>query len=337
MTRSFWHLNAIHFKEYFREPGILFWTLAFPAAMAWILGVAFSSDSAGAARVALVGGSEAPLQAENFHFIPTNSQQARRLQRQGRVVLILEKTGATWRAHFDPRNTEAELVFLKLDRALQSKADPSRRAVIEPVRTTQKGNRYVDFLVPGLLAMGVMNSCLWGTGWSLIELRMKKLLRRMVASPMLRSEFLLSFFASRLALAFVEAFILFGFAKFYFDFVVQGSWAAFVLLFVAGNVCFWGMGVLLSSRAASARTGNGLINFVSLPMTIVGGVFFSYHNFPEWIAGVLQYVPIALLADGLRSVANEGVGVAAVLPASGILAVVGGLCFLVGLRFYRWY
>ena len=351
--QSFWQLTAIHFKEYYREPGILFWTLAFPAAMAWILGVAFSSDIQQAHRIALVQSATMPrvalpanLEPEAgqdssttavFQFTRADGVQAKRLMRQGRVALVLEKGPTGWTAHYDPRNAEAELAFLRLERALAASGPAQQGSVIRAVRVTEKGQRYVDFLVPGLIAMGIMNSCLWGIGWSLIELRIKKLMRRMVASPMRRWEFLSSFFAVRLALSLVEAAVLFAFARLYFSFEVQGSWAAFALLFVCGNTAFWGMGVLLSCRAASTRTANGLINFVTLPLTIVGGVFFSYHNFPGWASAAIQYTPLALLADGLRAVSNEAVGIQQVLPASGGLVLVGLVAFALGLRFYRWY
>lgn len=365
MSRSFWQLSSIHFKEYFREPGILFWTLAFPAAMAWILGIAFSSDVVPTSRIAVVGdisqlpaglvqtvtrpkgsndgpgpqtaGLHPDTRPGQFAFLSATKAEAVRLLRQGRIVLYLERRDSDWSANFDPRNTEAELSYFKLRRLLGSGSSANEAPTLVPVPITDRGNRYVDFLVPGLLAMGVMNSCLWGIGWSLIELRIKKLLRRMVASPMRRTEFLMSFFAARLSLSLVEGGILFGFAWLYFDFSIQGSWPAFVLLFLAGNIAFWGLGVLLSSRAESTRTANGLINFVSMPMTIVGGVFFSYHNFPQWVANVIQYLPLAMLADGLRSVANEGAGLLAVWPASAVLLGFGGVCFLLAMRVYRWY
>ena len=349
---SFWQLTAIHCKEYFREPGILFWTLAFPAAMAWILGVAFTGDIEPTHRVAFVdapGRAPVALPRElmdkngaaaskgRFHFVRTNPARAKELMRQGRVSLVLEKAVNGWTAHYDPRNSEAQLTFLKLERALAASGTARTAPVLHAERVTEKGHRYVDFLVPGLIALGVMNSCLWGIGWSLIELRIKKLMRRMVATPMRRWEFLLSFFVVRIVLSLVEGAVLFAFGRLYFKFEMQGSWAAFGLLFLAGNTAFCGMGVLLSCRAASTRTANGLINFVTLPLTIVGGVFFSYHNFPDWAARAIQYTPLALLADGLRAVSNEGVALAQVVAPSGALALFGVVTFAIGLRFYRWY
>ncbi|EMO26030.1 ABC-2 type transporter [Leptospira interrogans serovar Bataviae str. HAI135] len=140
-------------------------------------------------------------------------------------------------------------------------------------RLDSKGTRYIDYLIPGMLAMGVMNSCLWGVGWNLIEMRMKKLLRRMSATPMNRLHFLLSFFFTRLIVTVVESAILLGFTQYTFENSMEGSIGTALAVYLFGNFAFVCIGIFIGSRAASSQVGNGLINAVTFPMMALSGVF----------------------------------------------------------------
>ncbi len=202
---------------------------------------------------------------------------------------------------------------------------------------TVAGTRYIDFLIPGLMAMGVMMSSLWGMSWSVIEKRSKKLLRRMVATPMKKSHFLIAMMTVRVGMNAIESGLLFIFAHFAFGITIQGDVSALALIFIAGNVAFAGISILVSARTGNTEVANGIINAVSLPMMLLSGVFFSYHNFPAWSIPVIQKMPLTLLADGMRSIFIEGGGYAAVALPSLILAVVGVVSFAGGLKIFRWY
>lgn len=234
---------------------------------------------------------------------------------------------------YDPRNPDAMNTHLLLDK-LFSKV-PVNAAELKAINTS--GNRYIDFLIPGLLAMGIMNSCMWGIGYNLIEYRMKKLLRRMIATPMKKSHFLIAGFIFRTGICLLEAVTLIGFAIIFFGIEVQGSWLAFTLLFLAGILCFSGIAIITASRAQSTQVGNGIMNAVILPMTILSGIFFSYHNFPEWAQVVIKYLPLTMLADNIRAVFIEGAGLEAALFPVCFLSAVGILCYAVGLKIFKWY
>jgi ABC-type multidrug transport system permease subunit len=201
----------------------------------------------------------------------------------------------------------------------------------------QRGTRYIDFLIPGLLAMGIMNGFLWGIGYGLIEIRTKKLLRRMMAAPMKKSLFIFSHVFARFTLSLFEAAVLLIFSWIYFRIPIQGSITAFVLIFVAGGFCFSGISILMASRTSSSRIGNSLINLVSMPMLILSGIFFSYHNFPEAVVPAIQKLPLTMLADSIRSIMIEGTGLRENLPEFFFLSGLGLLCFIVGVRIYKWY
>jgi len=199
------------------------------------------------------------------------------------------------------------------------------------------GSRYIDFLIPGLMAMSIMNACLWGIGWSLIDLRIKKLLRRMVATPLRKPIFLLSHGLNRMILSAAELLLLYVFAYYYFGIIIQGSLWALLLVFLCGYSAFAGIAVLISCRAQNTHSGNGLINLVSLPMLVLSGIFFSYHNFPEWVTQYVEVLPLTMLANSLRGIITEGIGLYdVILPSIGLVGI-GCVCFALGLRFFYWH
>ncbi|MCB1157507.1 MAG: ABC transporter permease [Leptospiraceae bacterium] len=334
MNRPLLQLYISQLKVFFREPGILFWAFGFPIMMAFILGTAFDTKKNLLGKIAYIGtedklGELKILQKnKNFEILSMTEEEAKLSLKRGKILLYVKSEPTnTYRYYFDPGNSESYLAYLKLQ-------NRSGEANIIPL--TSKGERYIDFFIPGLITMGIMNSCLWGIGWNLIEFRMKKLLRRIIASPVRKSDFLLSHFLNRLTITFAENVVLLLFAGFYFKVQMPLSWGSFFLLFLAGNFCFAGFGVLISSRTANTQIANGLINAVGFPMMILSGIFFSYHNFPDWIIPVIQYLPLTVFTDALRMVFVEGAGLVVIIIPTVLLFLYGLFTFLLGLRIYRW-
>jgi ABC-type multidrug transport system permease subunit len=178
---------------------------------------------------------------------------------------------------------------------------------------------------------------MWGISYSLIEKRTKKLLRRMVATPMKKSGFLISHFISRTALSAGESLLLLLFGWWYFDITVQGSFPALLTVFLAGNMAFIGLAIFVSARTTNTEVGNGLINAIVMPMMIGSGIFFSYHNFPDWLIPIIRQLPLTMLADSIRSIFIEGAGFGQVGWETAILSGMGILFFSLGLKIYKWY
>jgi ABC-2 type transport system permease protein len=361
-------LILIHYREFMREPGILFWSIIFPVLMAWVLGIAFSKQTELAQQVAFIHSQsitnpelarflrdaeyidhsdkngevymEKTIHNEKlgntkFKFLVTDWEGGLLLLKRGQVNLILREYPDSVEYYFDPQNPQAKMVYILLSSAINNENLVYKSASINPL--TQKGNRYIDFLIPGLIAMGVMNSLLWGISYALIEMRSKKLMRRMVATPMKKSEFLISIFVARLSITIIEALLLLSFAFAYFHISIQGSLPALILIFLAGNIAFSGIAILISSRTANSRIGTGLINVITMPMTVLSGIFFSYHNFPDFVIPIIQKLPLTMMADSIRSVFIEGAGIAQVSLNALILSTLGVICFIIGLRTYKWY
>jgi ABC-type multidrug transport system permease subunit len=185
--------------------------------------------------------------------------------------------------------------------------------------------------------MGVMMSTLWGISYGIIEKRSKKLLRRLVATPMKKSHFLIALITVRVAMNFIEAFVLLLFAIITFNITIQGSISSLILMFLAGNIAFAGIAVFVSSHTSNTEVGNGLINAVVMPMMILSGIFFSYHNFPDWSVKVIQVLPLTMLTDGIRSIFNEGAGFNEVAVPVFILSATGIIFFGAGLKIFKWH
>jgi ABC-type multidrug transport system permease subunit len=259
------------------------------------------------------------------------------LLKRGNLNLILDEKGGKIRYHFDPQNPDAQLSYLKLMQifGLPGRLAPPEPANIRPL--TVKGTRYIDFLVPGLIAMGFMMSCMWGISYGIIDNRAKKLLRRMVATPMLKSHYLIALITVRFCMNFVESSMLFLFAWIAFGITIQGSVPALLVLFIAGNSAFAGLAIFISSHTSKTEIGNGLINLVVMPMMVLSGIFFSYHNFPDWSISFIQKLPLTMLADGIRSVFIEGAGFRELGMPIVVLFSTGFVFFISGLKIFKWH
>ena len=270
-----------------------------------------------------------------FTFQSADWKQATRLLKRGEICLILELKNQKLLYHFEPVNPEAQYAYQKLQRLSEKKSLSETEENLTPL--TLPGTRYIDFLIPGLIAMGIMMSCLWGLSYGIIEKRSRKLLRRMVATPMKKSYFLLSLIAVRAAMNVFEASILYLFAYFAFGVVIQGSLLALLLVFLSSNLAFSGISILAASRTSNNEVGNGLINAISTPMIVISGVFFSYHNFPDWTVSVIKFLPMTLVTDALRSVFIEGAGLKEVANPVIILTSTGICLFAAGLKLFKWH
>ena len=159
----------------------------------------------------------------------------------------------------------------------------------------------------------------------------------MVATPMHKSHFLIALITVRVAMNFSESLLLFLFASLAFGIAIQGNVGALLLIFIAGNIGFAGIAIFVSCHTARTEIGNGLINAIVFPMMVLSGIFFSYHNFPDWAVSIIQKLPLTMLADGIRSIFIEGAGYTEIAASFFILSCIGILFFTIGLKIFKWH
>ncbi|MBF0472215.1 MAG: ABC transporter permease [Nitrospirae bacterium] len=341
MNSSFLNLFLINVKRFYREPEVIFWVIFFPIIMSWILGVAFNDKTVKIQTIAVVSNSEVlnntiiekrHKMKKSFNMLDVSLDEAIKMLKVGKIPLFITIEGNEMVYHFDKNNPDATLTYLTIEKTINSCNQSDNIKYI-----SAQGSRYIDFLIPGLIGLGIMNSCVWGIGWGLVEQRIRKLIRRMAATPMKKSYFIATQFLSRLIPTAIETIILYTFAHFYFGVRISGSIAAFILIFLSGNLLFSGIGLLISSRTENTDMINGLINAITIPFVILSGIFFSYQNFPKWIVDLVKYLPLAMLTDSIRSVFNQGAQVGDVIVSVVILFSIGLIFSVIGIKIFKWH
>ena len=296
------------------------------------LGIAFRNRQPEPVHIAVESPELATrLRGEQIRVHLLDAGAARTALRTGKVELVVQP-GPPIVYLFDPTRPESRLARALADAALHPRGAPA--TVDKPV--TEPGSRYIDFLIPGLIGMTIMSSGMWGIGYVVVEMRTRKLLKRLVATPMSKAQFLWSFVIMRSLFLFLELPILLGFGKLIFDVGVAGSLPLLVAVSCAGALSFAGLGLLVASRAQNTQTVSGLINLVMLPMFVASGVFFSTARFPDAVQPYLRVLPLTALNDALRAVMIDGSGVRAIGPQILVLAAVTAASFAVALRIFRW-
>ena len=337
----FWQLLLMRLRTFTREPSATFWVFGFPLLMSVALGLAFRNQAGARLTVAVTEGPEraavvAALRAsEGLSATEMTLDEAHEALRRGKVALAVVPA-ATPHLLLDPTQPDARSAKLLVVDALQRAAGRIDPRPLSEERVTVPGTRYIDFLVPGLLGFGLMSSSIWGLGWAIVQMRMGKLLRRLAATPMRRLDFLTAFATGRLIIALLEVVFFLGFARVIFDVRVAGNLVLFVLWGLLGALTFGGLSALVASRAQNSETASGLMNLVTLPMTVLSGVFFSASHFPGWLQPVLRVLPLTALIDGLRAVSIDGAGVGALVLPGLVLVAWGVGSFALALRLFRW-
>jgi ABC-type multidrug transport system permease subunit len=334
-------LTIVHVKEFSREPEAVFWVFAFPILLAIALGFAFREKGPDKIPVAVIAGPAAQQRLAALKASPAllpsimGADEARAALRRGKISLLVSGDGGVT-YELDPTRPDARAARHEVDDALQ-RASGRRDTFAAKVQVVhEQGARYIDFLIPGLLGMNLMSTGMWSISFAVVNARMKKVLKRFMATPMRKSDYILSQFFSRLAFLIVEATVVVAFGWIVFGVRVHGSLATLALLCIAGGFAFAGIGLLVSSRVKTVEGVSGLLNLVMMPMWLCSGVFFSYERFPEGIKPLIRALPLTMLNDALRAVINDGMSIAQVATAFPGLVLWGVVAFVVGLKIFRW-
>src|SRR5579862_4740799 len=344
---SYRHLLTARLLELKREPEVVFWVFVFPLLLALGLGIAFrNKPQPTASPVAIIENSQAQALKTKLQSAPLfatskvdilTPEAAHNGFRLGKYDLVIEPDeSGGYQYRYDPARPESVLARAEVNDALQAAAGRKDAVQTTTVTSSEPGSRYIDFLIPGLLGMNLMNSGLWGIGFALVDMRQRKLLKRFVATPMRRSDFLLALASSRLLLMIIELFIVLGFGILMFHMRVLGSWPAILLVSTVGAIAFAGLGLLTASRAQKIETASGIMNVVMMPMWILSGVFFSYQRFPAVLLPLIKALPLTALNDALRAAILEGAPLSHQFGRLLVMCVWGVVSYVLALRWFRW-
>jgi ABC-2 type transport system permease protein len=335
---SLYQLTMVRFRLFLREPEAIFWIFVFPILLAVGLGIAFRNRPA---DVFQVGATTAQLtQAlaadKGLTAATMNEADGTRALATGSILLLAIQTPDGVSYKYDETNPDARTARMVADRAIQTAAGRREAVHVEYQLVHETGSRYIDFVVPGLLGMNLMGSAIWGMGFSIVESRQKKLLKRLVASPMPRWQYLASYLLSRLSMLVIEVVGFLGFARLVFGVPFRGSMWQLGLLCVLTSLAFSALGLLVASRATTMEAASGLMNLVMLPMWILSGVFFSATRFPAVIQPVVRALPLTAAIEALRGNMLQGTNLGQQTAQIGILLAWLLVSFAISLRIFRW-
>jgi ABC-2 type transport system permease protein len=343
--RSLAQLTMVRFREFIREPEAVFWTFLFPVVLAIGLGIAFRNKPADTIAVGVVRGTAAGdtlaarlTRGGGLKVIAyADGAAAQTALRTGDVALVaLLTSGGGVEYRFDDTRPEGRSARFLVDDAVQRGAGRRDPVSVSERQVREKGSRYIDFVIPGLLGMNIMGGGIWGLAFAIVDARRKNLLKRLVSTPMRHAHYLASFVFSRFSFLLVEVVVIVGSAVLLFGVPVRGSLVQLGVVCIASSLSFGGLGLLIASRARTTEGVSGLTNLVMMPMWVLSGVFFSSTNFPAAAQPIIQALPLTATINALRSTMLQGVGWGAVLPSIAIVAAWGIVSFVVALRVFRW-
>jgi ABC-type multidrug transport system permease subunit len=330
-------------REFYREPMAIFWVYGFPLLLAVGLGIAFLNppqpsivDVQGAPGDSTAEGLAQRLSDAGLVADVHPEAECRQRLRTGKTALFVVPGAEGDSLVFDNTRADSVLARYRVEAAvLHDKAGPAGWQP-EPKNVTEPGSRYIDFLMPGLIGLNLMGGGLWGVGFVLVDMRVRKLLKRLLATPMPRGQFLLAILCSRLLLLMPEMVLLFLVGWLVFTVPMRGNPLTLLLVILVGATAFSGIGLLVASRTEKTESVSGLMNLVMLPQWLMSGAFFSWKNFPQVMHPFIQALPLTQVNDALREVMLEGASLADISWRLGILALWAVVTFALALRWFRW-
>src|SRR3972149_6153043 len=310
-------LVLVRIREFAREPEAVFWAIFFPILLTVGLGVAFRNRPAEVLPVVTSSSTLASALRRDPALGVTElaADAAADLLSSGKVVLLVEPSAAGSVVYrYDDTNPEGRTARLLADRAVQRARGRPAPVPFSDRLVREAGSRYIDFVVPGLVGLGIMSNTLWGLGFSIVDARRRKLIKRLMATPMSRTHYLLSHLFWRMMVLAAEVGIPLGFGVVAFGVPVRGRLVELAALSVLASLSFSALGLLAASRARTTEGVSGVLNLLQMPMWILSGGFFSSYRFPDAVQPLLRALPLTPLIDGLRAHMLQG---ATLQPAGG--------------------
>jgi ABC-type multidrug transport system permease subunit len=342
-TPAIVELTLSRFREFYREPEAVFWVFIFPILLAGGLGIAFRNRPAEASHIAVAqNAANSPVvdslrKASGIVVDVLDDSAAASALRTGKVALVVApRADGSVEYRFDEARPESRTARMVVDRAVQRAGGQRDPVPIADTKVSERGSRYIDFVVPGLLGMNLMGSGIWGIGFAIVDARKKKLLKRLIATPMSRAEYLASFLFFRLSLLVIEVATLIGFGTLVFGVPLRGSLIQLVIICILSSLAFGGIGLLIAARPRTIEGASGLMNLVMLPMWVFSGVFFSSGNFPKAAQPFIQALPLTAVNDALRANMLQGASWGTVGGELAIIVTWLVVCFTLALRLFRW-
>ncbi|MDR3417586.1 MAG: ABC transporter permease [Nevskia sp.] len=323
--------------EFVRDRSTLGWNIAFPVLLVLGLAYVFSGPGQPMFKVAVLAPPGAALDAGLHPFLGTPQVQFYREEQQPvalhkvqlqRIDMLLDLTATPGRYWINEQSPKGKL----LEQLLRGAGG----APLQQEATQGAQVRYVDWVTPGVLGMNMMFSCLFGIGYVIVRYRKSGYLKRLNATPLRASEFLLAQLLSRLALIVLVNGAVFVACRLLLKVRMEGSYLDLLLLVTLAASSMIALGLLVSARIASEELAGGILNVLATPMMVICGVFFSIDGSPHALQLVAQLLPLTHLVNGARAIMLDGAGLAQIAPDLMALAAMSAVYLFLGAALFRW-
>ncbi|PTU32197.1 ABC transporter permease [Stenotrophobium rhamnosiphilum] len=335
--KRLWAMTLARSLEFLRDTSALGWNLIFPLVMVAGMALIFSGPGQPLFKAAVIAPAGAALDAKLHPFLATPHVQfyaetsveeaLPKVQRHRIDMLIDLRTtpGKYWVNDQSPKGTT-------LERVLAGTAGPK----LEREIASGAQIRYVDWVVPGVLGMNIMFSCLFGIGYVIVRYRKSGYLKRLNATPLRAIEFITAQLISRLALIMLITVVVFTGTNLFLHFRMEGSYLNLFLVALIGAISMIAMGLTVSARVTSEELAGGLLNLISSPMMVVSGVFFSMDGSPQILQAAAKIFPLTHMLEAARAVMLDGAGFMQIAPQLAILSAMAVVFLAIGASTFKW-
>lgn len=349
--RPFLAMVLANLKMTVRNRTALFWNLVFPAIFILIFGAVFSNDQieitvgiAGEPSEFAAGVVTALEQNDIFSVEQggtTESELAALEESDRDVVLVFGQPGTSGLPSIDLYYDEtagpnSSIGISAVQQTLLTVAQSENPLDVSVQPVTGADITFMDFFLPGILAMSIMNSGVIGLSTAFVTYRERGILRRIKVTPFSLTSFVGARVVSQLIVAVPQALILIGIAWLFFDFHLRGNPALILLVIIIGSLAFLAIGFAVSSVARNVETAASYSNLITFPMLFLSGVFFSLENAPAWLQPITKALPLSYLVDALREPMTRGKGIEAIWQDLLVLGLTFVVAMVVAVRYFKW-
>ncbi|NNC77850.1 MAG: ABC transporter permease [Woeseiaceae bacterium] len=325
-------------REFLRDRGTLAWNIVLPVVLMFALAFAFGDDGRDEYTVGVLQQSDTIdpsahpfLETRYIRFVPTNDEPAafRKIERhQLDLLVVFGKQPRYWVNPDSPKGYIAERLLLQSDAATSQG--------IEKAQIGGDAIQYVDWVLPGILGMNMMFSCLFGVGYVVVRYRKNGFLKRLRATPLRPLEFIIAQIASRMMLIMLITVFVYTGTHLLLDTRMEGNYLTLLLIAAVGAVSMVSLGLLVAARVTSEELAGGLLNMINWPMMLLSGVWFSLEGAGPVLQAAARIFPLTHILESARAVMLDGAGIIDVMPNLVVLVAMSGLFLGLGARFFRW-
>ncbi len=332
---KFWALFAARNMEFYRDRAALSWAFIFPLLIIVGCALAFSRPDETLIRLGIIG-ENSDLKSVNLaeqRYVELtyfdSTKRALEQIRHHQIDLLIEPKSEGLNYWLNPESASA-LAARELLLALDADKNLHEQTL------SGQAIRYVDWVMPGVLAMNMMFAALFGIGYVIVRYRQNGVLKRFQATPVSSLQFISAQMASRLLIVVAVNSLIFIGCDYFLDLLMLGSYSTLLLIALIGAVSLLSLGLVIASRTASEELAGGLLNTLTWPMMFFSEIWFSLENAPEWMQQFAALMPLTHIVQAARAVMIEGATLAMISHHLMALSLMTLMMLLLAARLFRW-